>query len=804
MIPLSFAQRRLWFIDRFEGPSATYNVPFVMRLSGELDVVALESAVRDVVTRHESLRTLVVEDAQGVAFQQVVPVAEATVDLPVTEVAPDRLDDTLAELAAAHLFDLSAEIPLRARLLRVGAHEHVLLLLVHHIAADGESMGPLARDLGAAYSARARGAAPGWADLPVQYVDYTMWQREVLGDESDAQSVLSGQVAHWRDELAGVPQPVRLPADRPRPPVASHRGSMVEFAVDGGLLGRVESLARDRDVTVPMVMQAALAVALQQFGAGEDIPIGSTIAGRTDDELVDLVGFFVNTWVLRADLSGRPSFVDVLERVQAKALAAYDNQDAPFERLVEMLNPERSTAYHPLFQVMFTWENDAWIDVDMPGLAARFEVLSTPTAKFDLEFNYFSDPAKPGLLCYLEYATDLFDAATAQRIADGYVRVIRALVEDPARPVAAVQTLDDAQRELVLRGFNDTDEPTPRVSVPELVARRVAEDPDAVAVECDGTTLTYRELDDRSDALASVLAAHGVGPGALVGLALPRTDSLPVALLAVLKAGGAYLPIDPRYPSGRLDFIVGDAAPVLLLTDRDTEHVLPAGDTPRLHLDSLDLTEPDEPHDPVQVALRPDDVAYVMYTSGSTGTPKGVAVTHGNVVNGVLRLATTMDVSAHTRMLAATSVNFDVSVFEVFTTLAAGGTVEIARDVLAVAERGGWQGGVVSTVPSVFSELLDQVAGKITADTVVFAGEALPAALVTRVREAIPGVRVVNAYGQTESFYATTFPIPAGEEWAGGGSAPIGAPLGNMRTYVLGSGLGPVPVGVVGELYVAG
>ncbi|MFH8470696.1 amino acid adenylation domain-containing protein [Streptomyces sp. NPDC017991] len=801
MIPLSFAQRRLWFIDRFEGPSATYNVPFALRLSGALDVVALETAVRDVVTRHESLRTLIVEDSQGVAFQQVVPVAGATVDLPVTEVAPDALDDTLAEIAASHLFDLSAEIPVRARLLRVGADEHVLLLLVHHIAADGESMGPLARDLGVAYSARVRGAAPGWTDLPVQYVDYTMWQREVLGDESDPESVLSGQVAHWRDELAGVPQPVRLPSDRPRPPVASHRGSMVEFAVDGGLLGRVESLARDRDVTVPMVMQAALAVALQQFGAGEDIPIGSTIAGRTDDELVDLVGFFVNTWVLRADLSGRPSFVDVLGRVQEKALAAYDNQDAPFERLVEMLNPERSTAYHPLFQVMFTWENDAWIDVDMPGLAARFEVLSTPTAKFDLEFNYFSDPAKPGLLCYLEYATDLFDAATAQRIADGYVRVIRALVEDPAAPVAAVQALDDAQRELVLRRFNDTDEPTPRVSVPELVARRVEASPDAVAVECGGTTLTYRELGERSDVLASVLAGQGVRPGALVGLALPRTAMLPVALLAVLKAGGAYLPIDPRYPSQRLDFIVGDAAPVLLLTDRDTEHVLPAGDIPRLHLDDLDLTEPREP---VQVTLHPDDVAYVMYTSGSTGTPKGVAVTHGGVVNGVLRLATTMDIGAHTRMLAATSVNFDVSVFEVFTTLAAGGTVEIARDVLVIAERGDWQGGVISTVPSVFSELLDQVAGKITADTVVFAGEALPAGLVTRVREAIPGVRVVNAYGQTESFYATTFPIPSDQEWAGAAGAPIGAPLGNMRAYVLGSGLGPVPVGVVGELYVAG
>jgi amino acid adenylation domain-containing protein/non-ribosomal peptide synthase protein (TIGR01720 family) len=802
MIPLSFAQRRLWFIDRFEGPSATYNVPFVLRLTGTLDVAALESAVRDVVARHESLRTLIVENSLGVPFQQVVPLADAVVEMPVTEVAPDALEGTLAEIAAAHRFDLAADIPVRARLLRCGAEEHALVLLVHHIAADGESMGPLARDLAAAYTARTEGAEPQWADLPVQYVDYTLWQREVLGDEGDPDSVLSGQVGYWREELAGMPQPLRLPADRPRPPVASHRGDMAEFRIDGELLASVESLARERDVTAPMVMQAALAVALQHLGAGEDIPLGSTIAGRTDDDLVDLVGFFVNSWVLRADLTGNPSFVDVLGRVQEKALAAYDNQDAPFERLVEALNPERSTAYHPLFQVMFTWENDAWIDMDLPGgLAARFEVLSTATAKFDLEFTYFTDPDGPGLRCYLEYATDLFDRETAQAITARYVRIVRELVTDPLKPVGLAEVLEPGERELVLRGFNDTAVPTPEVSLPGLVGQQVARTPDAVAVVSGDVSLTYRELDARADRLASVLAGQGVGPGAVVGLALPRTADLPVAMLGILKAGGAYLPIDPRYPSQRLDFIVSDADPVLLLADRDTAGVLPDGDVPRLVWDDLDLTEP---HDPVQPTVRPDDAAYVMYTSGSTGTPKGVAVTHANVVNGVLRLASSVGVDSGTRMLAGTSVNFDVSVFEIFTTLSVGGTVEIARDVLVIGERGDWSGGVISTVPSVFAELLDQLTGKISADTVVFAGEALPAALVERVREAIPGVKVVNAYGQTESFYATTFPLPAGEEWSGTTSAPIGSALGNMRTYILGPGLTPVPVGVVGELYVAG
>ncbi|MGA4844344.1 amino acid adenylation domain-containing protein [Streptomyces sp. G45] len=319
---------------------------------------------------------------------------------------------------------------------------------------------------------------------------------------------------------------------------------------------------------------------------------------------------------------------------------------------------------------------------------------------------------------------------------------------------------------------------------------------------------SYAELDARANRLARELIGRGVGPESVVGLALPRSAELVVALLGVLKAGGAYLPIDPKYPSMRLDHILADARPTLLLTDADTVGVLPESDVPRLFVGDVDLVS--GPGAPVSDAerrgvLRPDHVAYVMYTSGSTGTPKGVAVTHHNVVNGVTRLVDRVGVGSGTRTLAATSINFDVSVFETVATLSRrAALLEVARDVLVVGERGGWSGGVVSTVPSVFAELLEQVEGQLDVQSVVFAGEALPASLVARAREALPGVRVVNAYGQTESFYATTFALPAGQEWEGRGSAPIGAPLGNMRTYVLGSGLAPVPVGVVGELYVAG
>ncbi|MFD9631131.1 condensation domain-containing protein, partial [Streptomyces violascens] len=456
MIPLSFAQRRLWFIEQFEGPSATYNVPFLVRLTGPLDVAAMQSAVRDVVVRHESLRTLIVANAEGVPSQQVVPVDELVIEVPLVEVAPDALDHAV-DLAGQYTIDLATEIPVRATLFRAGEQEHVLVLLIHHIASDGESVVPLARDLDLAYTARLGGEAPEYPELPVQYIDYTLWQREVLGDEDDPDSVLNAQVQYWRDELTGTPQPLRLPTDRPRPPAASHRGDIVEFPIEPELLAAVEEFALDRDVSVPMVMQAALAVLLQHLGAGEDIPIGNTIAGRTDDELQDLIGFFVNTWVLRTDLSGNPTFDELIGQVQNKALAAYDKQDAPFERLVEELNPERSTAYHSLFQVMFTWENERWIDLDLPGgLRARLEAQATSSAKFDLEFNYFADPTKPGMLVYIEYATDLFDHETVEAIAARYIRVVQQLVADPGKPVRQADVLEPAERELVLRGFNDT------------------------------------------------------------------------------------------------------------------------------------------------------------------------------------------------------------------------------------------------------------------------------------------------------------------------------------------------------------
>ncbi|WP_190344228.1 non-ribosomal peptide synthetase [Streptomyces venezuelae] len=791
-LPLSFAQRRLWFMDKFEGPSATYNIPLSLRLTGDLDASSLAAALQDVVARHESLRTVYLQDTEGVPFQQIVPAREALLNVPIVEVTAEGMPGALAEMAE-YRFDLSSEIPVRARILRTGPDEHILSLVIHHIAGDGESIAVLIREVSAAYTARREGRAPQFAELPVQYADYTLWQRELLGEESDPESLLAAQTGYWRKELAGIPQPLQLPTDRPRPPKASHRGEMIEFALDSDLLDMIEELVRQRDVTVSMVMQSALAVLLHQLGAGDDIAIGSPIAGRTDDALNDLIGFFVNTWVLRAELAEAVTFDALLRQVKEKALGAYGNQDAPFERLVELLNPDRSTAHHPLFQVMLAWQNFTQTDFDLPGLRVDLAPGATGTAKFDLFINLTERTGPDGrdVQGLIEYATDLFDRETAERIAERYVRVVRQLVAEPGMRIDSVDVLGAGERER-LALVNDTSVPVEAVSVSGLFERQVGVAPDAVAVVCDGVEWSFGEVNARANRLARVLAGRGVGRGSLVAVALPRSADLIVGLLAVLKAGGAYVPVDPKYPSHRLDFILGEARPQVILTDAETVTVLPQSDSGLLLLDETDLSVGDAGD--LGVVAGPDDLAYVMYTSGSTGTPKGVAVSHGTVVNGVSQLAEQIEAGPGRRALASTSINFDVSVFEIFTSLCHGGSIEVVRDVLVLGERGGFDGQIVSTVPSAFAELVDLLAPGI--DTLVFAGEALPAGLVDRVHEAFPGVKVVNAYGQTESFYATTS--------SAAGGAAIGLPLGNMRAYVLGPGLQPAPTGAVGELYVGG
>ncbi|WP_231951942.1 non-ribosomal peptide synthetase [Nocardia terpenica] len=800
MIPLSFAQRRLWFLDRFEGSSSTYNIPLVLRLTGRLQVRALRGALADVVARHEILRTVVQEDADG-PHARILPAGSVEVPMAEAEVSSADLDGELAA-CARYEFDLTAEIPIRVWLYRMGSDAFAVLVLLHHIAADGWSMAALARDVSAAYTARLVGGAPAWPDLPVQYADYTLWQQDLLGSETDPTSVLSRQFRYWREELAGVPQPLQLPLDRPRPQTPSHRGDTVAFVLDPGLTAAAEDLARIRGTTVAMVWQAAFAVVLYQLGAGDDIPLGAPISGRTEDELVDLVGFFVNTWVLRVDLSGNPSFATVLERVRGKALAAYDNQDAPFERLVELLNPERSTAYTPLFQVMLAWHNNPRPRLDLPDLTGTAELVSTGTAKFDLTVDLI-EGFRDGRVVEgsIEYATDLFDRPTIEALAQRFEAVIRAAAADPDRIVGRMDVRTTREREL-LRRWNDTAAELPVTTLADLFAAQVVRSPETLAVVDGDTELTYTELDDRVERLAGALRGLGIGIESVVAVALPRSVDLVVALLAVHRAGGAYLPIDPKYPSQRLEFVLTDAAPALLITDSSVRQTLPRTPIPEL---LLDRPIADTANDMV-IGLSPGNLAYVIYTSGSTGRPKGVAVEHGNAVAFVAQVATRLRVAAGNRVLASTSVSFDVSVLEIFGALCTGGTLELAQDALRLGEPCGWSGGVISTVPSVFAEILEHAQGSLEADTVVFIGEDLPLSLARRVQAAIPGVVVVNGYGPTETTVASTeYTLTDSESWSATDmSVPIGRGLGGEQVYVLGPGLLPVPVGVVGELYIAG
>ncbi|MFC9436842.1 amino acid adenylation domain-containing protein, partial [Nocardia sp. NPDC057030] len=805
-IPLSFAQLRMWFINRFEPQSPTYNIPLVFRLAGSLDTEALTAALGAVVARHEALRTRYPE-LDGVPYQEVVPSAPV---LEQVAVDPARVDAAVTERVRRG-FDLRVDMPLRASVFRCGPAEHVVVLVLHHIAADGMSMAPLLRDLSTAYTAQVTGQRPQWSPLPVQYPDYALWQRELLGAESDADSALAAQCRYWAAELADAPQPIALPADRPRPPLVSNRGDVVEFTVDAPLREALYRLARERRVSVSMVVQAALTVLLSRLGAGQDVSIGGPVAGRTDEALRELVGFFVNTWVLRVDLSGNPRFDQVLDQVRRKALTAYENQDAPFERLVELINPARSTAYNPLFQVSLELQSDGLPALELPGLTADFVAVSTGTAKTDLHFDLIDIPGggqTPAVLAgRIEYATDLFDRTTVTGIADRYLRVLRTVSADPAETIADIALLSGAEREQLLMHWNSRSDATLTESTIVAAFRsRVASAPDTVALRFGDEELTYADLAVRADVLARALVGRGVGRGSVVAVALPRSMDLVTAVLAVVVAGGAYLPIDPDYPSGRIEFILADADPLLVLTTASVGAVLPLGEWAARCLDVTDLGRDSSGDLPV---LAPADAAYVIYTSGSTGRPKGVVVEHRGVVN---MAQYGWPGGPGERVLSHSSMAFDASAYELWPALLAGSTIAIAppgRTDIAELSRAIARHRVTALyVTTPLFEILASSGPELRLDSVrrvVTAGDALRTVAVARFLDRWPGIGVVNAYGPTENTVCVSaYEIPDTPEETGGGSVPIGASVANMRVYVLDSRLRPVPVGVAGELYVAG
>ncbi|WP_420878882.1 amino acid adenylation domain-containing protein [Rhodococcus sp. (in: high G+C Gram-positive bacteria)] len=817
-IPLSLAQQRMWFLNRFEPESTVNNIPVAIRLTGALDVSALRSAVVDVVERHESLRT-VFPDADGVGYQTVRPTAELADLLPVENVSADDLLDRVAALLGAG-FDLGADIPLRATLFAVSPTEHALVFVVHHIAADGFSIGPLTRDVMAAYAARSAGDAPAWAPLPVQYPDFTLWQRDVLGSEDDATSVLAQQISFWTQALAGLPDQLDLPTDRPRPAVATNHGATHRFTLDADLSRAVDEFARQHSVTPFMVMHAALSVLLARLSGTSDIAVGTPVAGRGEAVLDDVIGMFVNTLVLRADVQPGATFEELLGQVRSSDLAAFGHADVPFERLVEILDPARSQARHPLFQVMLTFQNLGSAEFALGDLAVSEVEFDSATAKFDLQVTVLESAAESGYAIALTYATDLFDESSMRTFGDRLARVIDTVVGDPATLVGAVELLDEVERSLVVEEWNATARPVDDVTLVDLFEAQAARTPDAVAVVFEGESLTYAEFASRVHRTARLLIAEGVGPDSLVGLGMRRSVDLLVGMYAVLAAGGAYVPIDPDQPAERNGYILDTAAPALVLsTSRDHVEVAGERSVPVVLVDEVDVSgfssAPVSDVDRLG-ALRGSNTAYVIFTSGSTGRPKGVAVEHGAIVNRLVWMQAEYGLTADDIVLQKTPFTFDVSVWEFFWPLQVGARLVVAapdghRDpaylARVMAER---SVTVAHFVPSMLSVFVASLAGGVSGDPtqpaveslrLVFAsGEALPPQTAARFRD-VSGAVLHNLYGPTEAAVDVTFHEVTVADQAG---VPIGAPVWNTQLFVLDGRLNPVPVGVAGELYLAG
>ncbi|HEX8696794.1 MAG TPA: amino acid adenylation domain-containing protein, partial [Longimicrobium sp.] len=804
--PASYAQERLWFLDRLAPGSSTFNIPVGWRLGGALDEAALERSLGEIVRRHEALRTTFAE-VDGAPVQVIAPFGGFV--LPIDDLSRLADVDREAEVRrrageeARRPFELSAGPLFRAVLLRVDEEDHVLLLTMHHIVSDGWSLGVLFRELSSLYGAYHEGRKSPLAELPVQYADYAVWQREQLEGES-----LKWQLSYWKERLAGAPRVLDLPTDRPRPAVRTHRGSAVWTELSPEVLERLQALGRSEGATLFMTLLGAFQVLLSKYSGSEDIVVGSSIAGRTSGEVEELIGFFINSLVLRTDLGGDPSFREVLRRVRAVTLGAYEHQDLPFEKLVAELQPERSLSHSPLFQVSFSLNNPDGSGLGLPGLRIEPVYPDAETAKSDLSLAFVNDPR--GLRAALNYSTDLFDEGTARRMLGHLERVLEQVAAEANVRLSRLDLLGEAERALVLGEWNATEAEVPaELCIHHLFEAQVERAPGAVAVSYEAESLSYAELNARANRLAHHLKGRGVGPDVRVGICMERSLEMAVALLAILKAGGAYVPLDPAYPADRLRQMLQESRPRLLLAHAATGTLFADSDIPAIDVEAdapewagRPATNPDRGN------LTPDHLCYVIYTSGSTGRPKGVMNVHRNVVN---RLVWGQEAwGMGPAMLCKTSLNFDGSLRELFWPWSVGARVVLARPeghrdpdyLLETLHREGIT--TVNLVPSMLQVLLEHPRVELCTglERVLCGGEALPVALLQRFHERLPHVALHNLYGPSEAATALAALHCAPEEARA--TVPIGRPTGNVRVYLVDGAGRPVPVGVPGELLIGG
>ncbi len=796
VLPLSYAQERLWLLDQIGISGAAYHMPAAVRLRGDLDAAALERSFAAVVERHEGLRTRFAV-AEGKPFQVIdragtfVLRVEDLSELPEGE----RAAATRQRVGAFGVepFDLARGPLFRVHLLRLSAAEHVAIVVMHHIVSDGWSIGVLIREVAALYAAFSQGRPSPLAELAIQYADYAAWQRGWLQGE-----LLAQQVSYWRRHLKGAPAALELPTDRPRPAVQSYRGAYHGVALPVELTASLHELARSEGATLFMVLLGAFSLMLSRWSGQSDIVVGSPIAGRTHRELEGLIGFFVNTLALRPDLSGNPSFRELVGRVKESALGAYAHQDLPFEKLVAELQPVRDLSRQPIFQALFALQNVPRETLELPGLRLSMVGGEAATAKFDLAL--YMHEREGRLAGYFEYATDLFDATTIERLA-GHLRVLlEGIVADPNVSLNELPLLPEGERQQLLEEWNATAAAYPRDKcLHELFAEQAARTPDAVALVYEDSELSYRELDRRSNQLAHYLCGHGVGPEVIVGLCIERSLEMVVGLLGILKAGGAYLPLDPDYPADRLAYMLADARAPVVVTQARLVNQLPDPRAEIVQIDADWTAIATQPATTPPIAALADNLAYVLYTSGSTGRPKGVSIKHASAIALLSWSDRTFSREDTARTIASTSICFDLSVFELFVPLCSGGQVALANspiDLPAAAHNA----SLINTVPSAIATLLQL--GKIPATIRVInlAGEPLQSRLVQQLYDACNVQRIYNLYGPSEDTTYSTHALIGRNDT----HVSIGRPISNTRVYVLDTAGDVVPVGVSGELYIGG
>jgi amino acid adenylation domain-containing protein len=798
-LPLSYAQQRMWILDQLEPGAATYNVPAAVELKGPLQIGALEQAIRFIVARHEVLRTTFRKSSRGEPEQSIEGVRIQR--LPVVDLvrlAPDIIERSLDRLALAEArqpFDLAADPLLRVTILKVRHDRHVVLFTMHHIVSDAWSTGVLVRELSELYHAFVEGRGPSLPALPIQYADFAVWQRRWLEGEE-----LQNQLTYWKRQLEGIPDRLELPLDGHRGSEATYNGAREAVIIPAHLVAALTTLARSEGTTLFVTLLAMFQLLLHRYTGQRDIVVGAPIAGRSSAETEPLIGFFINTLVLRSRVDPIKSVRDFIRELHETVLNAHAHQDLPFEKLVDELNPTRGLGNTPLFQVAFILQNAPREALQMSELTLSNRPMETRTAKFDWSVSLVE--AGDEIVGHLEYNSDLFAPETIQRAIGHYTNLLARCAADRDRAIADIDVLSDAERTRMLVEWNDTTSEYARDETPPaLFEAQVARTPDMVAI-VDGTHhVTYRELNVRANRLAHHLRARGVGPECRVGLCLPRSAELVVGMLGVVKAGGTYVGIDPEYPPSRIAFMIDDSQAVVLVTETSLADWLPPHGGTRVFVDAdaAQIARHDTATDP-EGPVDPESLSHVIYTSGSTGVPKGVAIAHRSVAT-LVRWSRDQYTDAElSGVLAATSVCFDLSVWEVFVPLCCGGTVVLAANALALATLPSAERvTLINTVPSAITALLQQSAIPASVRTVNLAGEPLTASLADALH-AVPTIqRVCDLYGPSEdttySTYASRTP---------GGRATIGRPLSDTQTYVLGSRVEPMPVGVPGELHIAG